>query len=159
MTEQRKSTTRRLPKIRLDKNTGRVQVVGVAEFDVLLNETDALGIVWHGHYLRYFEAARTDLERRLGIDLVKLYNEGFALPVVGTSCRFLSPMRYGDTGFCRAHVAKGHRRLEIAYELQNTKTDTIAATGATIQVAMNRETFELCMDLPESLKRCLEPVL
>jgi acyl-CoA thioester hydrolase len=35
---------------------------------VRFNEVDALHIVWHGHYVNYFEEGRRALGRRLGID-------------------------------------------------------------------------------------------
>ena len=38
------------------------------ELDVPFHHVDALGIVWHGHYPKYFEAAGMALLRKLALD-------------------------------------------------------------------------------------------
>jgi acyl-CoA thioester hydrolase len=58
------------------------------EIRVRFNEADPLGIVWHGHYIRYFEDGREDFGSRFGIGYLDVYNKGFVLPVVNVDCSF-----------------------------------------------------------------------
>ena len=43
---------------------------------VYYSDTDAYGVVWHGTYLRWMEAARVEFCRVLGIDLVSMKENG-----------------------------------------------------------------------------------
>ena len=47
------------------------------EILVRFNEADPLGIVWHGHYIRYFEDGREDFGKSYGIGYLDFYNEWF----------------------------------------------------------------------------------
>jgi acyl-CoA thioester hydrolase len=70
-----------------------------AETEVLVrfNEADPLGIVWHGHYIRYFEDGREDFGKRYGIGYLDFYENGFVIPIVNVDCSFKKSLRYGDT--------------------------------------------------------------
>lgn len=60
-------------------------------------DTDAQGIVYHANYLRFFEQARTESLRALGIKLSTLseeYDVQFA--VVGITVKFRKPARLDD---------------------------------------------------------------
>ena len=44
------------------------------EVVVKFNEADPLGIVWHGHYIRYFEDGRESFGKRYGIAYLDFYH-------------------------------------------------------------------------------------
>ena len=48
----------------------RGAIAAEIEFDVAFHDVDMVGVVWHGHYLRYFENARWALMDRLGYGLM-----------------------------------------------------------------------------------------
>ena len=125
----------------------------VAEVDLLVpfHDVDALGVVWHGNYLRYFEVARTALERRLGVDLTVLRGQGVVCPVVESHCRHLAPLRFGDRACCQAWVAGLDRRLTIAYLLLNRTTKRLSAEGWTVQVAVDAASHLLLPELPDEI--------
>src|SRR5690606_75173 len=66
------------------------------ELEVPFHDVDALRIVWHGHYLKYFEIARTALLRARGLDAGDLVGARYQLVVVESHCRHGAPLRYGD---------------------------------------------------------------
>lgn len=39
-------------------------------------ETDQMGVVYHGHYVVYFEIGRTEAMREIGIDYAELEKQG-----------------------------------------------------------------------------------
>ena len=45
---------------------------------VRFNEVDTLHIVWHGHYVNYFEEARRAFGRRFGIDYTTFIEQRIA---------------------------------------------------------------------------------
>jgi acyl-CoA thioester hydrolase len=63
---------------------------------VIFGDTDAAGIVYYANYLRYFEAARGELMRELGLPYSKLFEEGITMPVIEQWWRYRAPARYDD---------------------------------------------------------------
>lgn len=60
-------------------------------------DTDALGIVYHANYLRYFELARTEALRQRGIELPSLLSEyGIQFAVVQADIKYHKPARLND---------------------------------------------------------------
>ena len=74
---------------------------------VYLEDTDALGIVYHANYLKYFERARTDYLELHGAGLKGAQDRGFRFVVHGLSIQFHRPAVLGD-------------RLEIATIIRQT---------------------------------------
>lgn len=68
----------------------------VATARVLYADTDKMGIVYHGSYLRYLEMARVEFIRQTGVPYVELEDEGLALPLTELAVRYLAPGRYDD---------------------------------------------------------------
>jgi acyl-CoA thioester hydrolase len=107
---------------------------------VRFNEADPLGIVWHGHYIRYFEDGREDFGNQYGIGYLDFYKNGFVIPVVNVDCSFKKPLRYGDsviveTSFIPCVAAK----IQFSYRLFNKKTQELVATGSSVQVFLDKE--------------------
>jgi acyl-CoA thioester hydrolase len=59
-------------------------------------DTDAMGIVYHTNYIRWFEIGRTELFRDLGILYGEVEKAGFNLPLTQVFCHYLLPARYDD---------------------------------------------------------------
>ena len=67
------------------------------ELEVKFSEADPLGIVWHGHYIRYFEDGREAFGKKYGIGYLAFYKQGFVIPVVNVQCNYKRSLRYGDS--------------------------------------------------------------
>lgn len=61
---------------------------------VIYADTDAMGIVYHTNYIRWFEMGRNELMRQLGIAYSELEKLGLNLPLTKVSCHFLAPAKY-----------------------------------------------------------------
>ena len=55
---------------------------------VRYNETDQMGVVYHGNYASYFEVARTEWLRNLGVTYKEMEENGTMLPVISLSLNF-----------------------------------------------------------------------
>ena len=53
-------------------------VAAEIEFDVAFHDVDLVGVVWHGHYLKYLENARWALMDRLGFGFQRMVDSGYA---------------------------------------------------------------------------------
>jgi acyl-CoA thioester hydrolase len=116
---------------------------------VRFNEADPLGIVWHGHYVRYFEDGREAFGIRHGIGYLDFYNNGLVVPVVSIQCDYKRSLRYGDrviveTQFNPCEAAK----LHFSYRLYNAKNNELVATGSSVQVFLDRESSTLQLTNP-----------
>ncbi len=102
---------------------------------VRFHEVDSYGVVWHGHYISWFEVGRNDLTERFGMGPFQL-KEGFLLaPVVELTCQFKSPARFGNlllvqTTMERTEVAK----LIFHYRVVHQDRVKVLATGSTTHV-------------------------
>lgn len=64
---------------------------------VRYSETDQMGFVYYGHYAAYFEVARVEAIRALGLRYASLETEhGILMPVMNMQVRFLRPAAYDD---------------------------------------------------------------
>ena len=57
-------------------------------------ETDQMGVVYHGNYLAYFEAARGDMIRDFGLSYGDLEAAGIIMPVTEARLKYLRPVKY-----------------------------------------------------------------
>lgn len=85
---------------------------------VRYGETDAMGVVYHSNYFRYFEVGRSTTFRSLGYSYRRFETEGFMLPVTHCDCSFAQPARYDDVLWIETTIAnfKG-ARLKLNYRI------------------------------------------
>ena len=60
---------------------------------VRFNETDPLGIVWHGYYINYFEDGREAFGRQHGISYLDGFDSGYTTPIVKSVCEHKFSLR------------------------------------------------------------------
>jgi acyl-CoA thioester hydrolase len=61
---------------------------------VIYADTDAMGIVYHTNYIRWFEIGRNELMRQLGVAYTELEDLGLNLPLTKVSCHYMIPAKY-----------------------------------------------------------------
>jgi acyl-CoA thioester hydrolase len=123
------------------------------EHEVPFHDVDALRVVWHGHYFKYFELARTRLLRSVGLDGGELAGGRFQFVVIDSRCRHGGPLRYGDRMRVSAWFGDLHRRIHIGYEIWNLTLDRRAARGHTMLATLDREGGLLFETPPEVLRK------
>lgn len=124
----------------------------IHQISVRFNEVDSLGIVWHGHYISYFEEAREDFGKQFGISYLDIKKEGYAVPIVKTATEHLLPLKYGDvmtveTTFANSRAAK----IIFNYTIKN-ELGEIVCKGETIQVFTSIESGEMMLINPDFFK-------
>jgi acyl-CoA thioester hydrolase len=118
------------------------------EISVRFNEADPLGIVWHGHYVRYFEDGRESFGKRYGFSYLDCYAHGLAIPVVSIKCDYKKALRYGDTVTVETtFVSKKAAKIFFEYRVVNSKGELVAS-GSTVQVFVEVKTFQLQLTNP-----------
>lgn len=102
-------------------------------------ETDAAGVVYYGVYLTYFEVARVELLRALGLPVTEVEARGVILPVVEARLKYLRPARLDDLLDVTLWVdSVGPASFGFRYEV--TRDGLLLVTGLTRLAVCERET-------------------
>jgi acyl-CoA thioester hydrolase len=101
-------------------------------------ETDMMGIVYHANYLPWFEVGRTTLLKEIGVPYRTLEQEGFRLPVLEVSAKYIKPAVYDDTLDILTTLAERPLlRIRLDYEVR--RDGELLATGGTVHAFVDRE--------------------
>lgn len=99
-------------------------------YRVRYSDTDKMGVVYHGNYLRLFEIGRTEMLRSIGLPYAELESKGYMLPVLESYASYTTPAVYDDELIIATSFAPEYgARMTIEYSI--SKSDTIIATGWT----------------------------
>jgi acyl-CoA thioester hydrolase len=101
-------------------------------------ETDMMGIVYHANYLPWFEVGRTTLLKEIGVPYKRLEEEGFRLPVLEVSAKYLRPAVYDDTVDVISTVRE-RPLLKIRIEYEVRRGEEVLATGSTLHAFVDRQ--------------------
>jgi len=117
-------------------------------------EVDAYGVVWHGHYVGWFEVGRNDLTQRYKMGPLQLKEMNLLAPVVELDCQFKLPASFGasliiQTTMQRTEVAK----LIFHYRVLDQGNRKVLATGSTTHVLTDLQGSLLYRVPPEVLER------
>ncbi len=95
-------------------------------------ETDAMGVVYYGNYLTYFEVARVEYLRAAGIDYRSLEDAKMTGAVVESHVRYHAPALFDDElSLWTRCVSMGKVRFRIEYEVWRADDRTLVASGYT----------------------------
>lgn len=119
------------------------------EVPVRFSEVDALGIVWHGHYVKFFEDGREAFGKKYGLSYLDVYQHKFATPLVNLQVDYKKTIKYGDaviieTTFIDSPAAK----IVFQYKIYRVSDNELVATGESTQVFINMN-HELLIVVPD----------
>lgn len=107
-------------------------------------ETDMMGIVHHSIYPVWYEAARTDFIKHLGMTYSEMENMGVMLPLVELTSKYIGTAKYEDELDVAVKVQKlTPARIEFYYEVYNKKNDKLLNTGTTTHAWVRSEDFSV----------------
>jgi len=107
------------------------------EIRVRFNETDSLGIVWHGHYITYFEDGREAFGRKHGLAYLDVFANGFTTPIVKTTLEHKLSLRYGDVARIETKIVDTPAaKMIFKFTIYNIKNEVVC-TGETVQVFLD----------------------
>ena len=95
---------------------------------VYIEDTDAGGIVYYVNYFKYFERARTELIRSMGVDKTAVMEDGSVFVVTSASIDYLLPARLDDEIVARATVIDAGG-ASIVFEQDVVRGSEILARG------------------------------
>lgn len=119
-------------------------------------ETDQMGVVYHSNYFPYFEVARVESFRQLGMSYAEIEKMEVIMPVVDVHARYLRPALYDDLLTIKTSLKELplHHKVEFHHEVFNEKEELLCV-GKIILYFMEKETMKRT-NMPEALKKTLE---
>jgi acyl-CoA thioester hydrolase len=123
---------------------------------VRFSEVDSLRIVWHGHFLKYFEDGRWAFGQLYGISYMDLLEAGLLVPVVHASCEHFEPARFGDELIVTTRLYEQESaKIFYYYEVSRASDGSFLAAGRTIQAFLDQE-LNLILTLPDYMRSFYE---
>ena len=93
---------------------------------VRYGETDRMGYAYYGHFAEYFEVARVEALRALGINYKDVEDSGIILPVYTFSVKFFKPAYYDDMLTIKTTIKEIQQaRIYFEYETYNEKKELL----------------------------------
>jgi acyl-CoA thioester hydrolase len=128
-------------------------------FEVRFPEVDSYGVVWHGHYVQYFEVARNGLCAAFGLTPADALAHGYKVPITKVTMELKRPARLDDRLVVTARLVPAETaKLVMEYEIRRETTGELLATGSTEQVILD-PSGQLLLTFPAPVKTLVARVL
>ncbi len=106
---------------------------------VLYGDTDQMGIVYYANYLRFFEGARNEWIRNLGLTYREIEERGIMLPVYEAGIQYLKPAKYDDVVTIPVVVTHTRVKIRFDYKVHREADDAPLAVGPTVHACVGRD--------------------
>jgi len=107
---------------------------------VIYADTDAMGIVYHTNYIKWFEIGRSEILRDLGIPYAQIERLGYSWPVTELSCRYLSPARYDELVVVETSILEVKRAsIKFTYLIWDERQAKVLVEGDSVHACINKE--------------------
>ncbi len=133
------------------------QLSAEIDIEIRFSETDAMGVVWHGNYVKFFEDGREAFGKQHGIPYLTVAAQGYFVPVVKLEVDYKSSVFYGARlRVVTRYIPSKAAKVVFEYTILNAGNGEIVATGKTVQVFIDQEKRELQLIAPEFYRRWKE---
>ena len=107
---------------------------------VIYADTDALGIVYHTNYIKWFEVGRGELLRELGIPYSQIENMGYYLPLTEVNCHYLCPARYDQIVLIETQIIFVKRAsIKFRFLIWDEKQEKTLVEGESVHACINKQ--------------------
>ena len=115
-----------------------------------------MGVVYYANYFTWFEVARTEQFRSIGVSYKKLEEEGVYMMVAAASCEYKAPAKYDETVSIETWVSE-LRNTSMKFSYKVCVDDKLVATGESTHVLTNRSHRPI--RIPEKIREKLAHVM
>lgn len=123
---------------------------------VRYGETDQMGYAYYGFYAMYYEVARVESLRQLGLTYRELEAMGVILPVLENKSKFIAPALYDDLLRIVTTIReKPGVRIKFEYEIFN-EHDKLIHQGETMLVFIDKKSNKPCRP-PQAMEKIMAP--
>ena len=117
-------------------------------------ETDQMGYVYYGNYATYYEVARVEALRKLGLSYKELEEKGVMMPVLENRSKFLLPGKYDELLTVKVTIPKMPAvKIIFQYDIYN-ENDHLIHEGETTLAFINMQSGRP-VRMPEEMQKLL----
>lgn len=107
-------------------------------------ETDQMGYVYYGNYATYYEVARVEALRLIGLSYKLFEDNGIMMPVLDLQCKYHKPAKYDDLLTIKTTIKELPAvRIEFFYAVYN-ELGVLLNEGETTLVCIDMKTGRPC---------------
>ncbi|TVQ11637.1 MAG: acyl-CoA thioesterase [Bacteroidetes bacterium] len=118
--------------------------VSETKIRVRYSETDKMGYVYYGNYPEYYEVARAEAMRELGMTYREMEDKGVMMPIASMQIKYLRPAFYDDLLTIRTIIKElPASRMHFYYQVYNEQ-QKLLNTGETVLAFVNMKTGRPC---------------
>lgn len=116
--------------------SNKKELVSTNEVAVRFSEVDAMGVVWHGNYIKYLEDGRDAFGQQFDLDFVRIYcTEGYLSPLVNVNVDYKRPLKLGDKAIVEStFVETQAAKVIFRFKIFRHGTGELVTTAETTQV-------------------------
>jgi acyl-CoA thioester hydrolase len=115
-------------------------VNNLTQIRVIYADTDAMGIVYHTNYFKWFEVGRNELMRQMGLHYSGVENKGYHLPLTIAHCHYLLPAKYDDVLVIETQIDYIKRAtVKFNSNIWDEHKEKLLVDGYTIHACTNGE--------------------
>ena len=119
-------------------------MVTIVAHKVNFYDTDAMAVVHHSNYIRWFEIGRVEFLRQAGITLTELMDDGYVFPITEVSAKYMNSGYFDDELIIETTpVALTKAKMAFSYRVLRACDDTVLVTGFTQNVFTSRATGKI----------------
>ncbi len=120
-----------------------------SEFDIPFFDVDSMNVMWHGHYVKYFEMARCAFLEEIGFTYEDMKNLGFVWPIVALNIKYVKPAMFRQKVRVELAVLEYETSFRLEYQIFDVKTGERLTKADTTQVVVDITTGELQFQAPK----------
>lgn len=84
-------------------------------------ETDQMGIIHHSVYPVWYEVARTDFIKKVGMTYTQMEKQGLMLPLIELGCKYMMPAKYEDELIIECYIEEFKAsKIKFIYEVYSS---------------------------------------
>ena len=129
------------------------------EFKVEFYDVDAMGVVWHGNYVKYMELGRCALLDKIGYGYNEMKESNYAFPVASLKLKYIKPLMFKQTAIIKSVLVEYENRIKIEYFIYDKESGELVTKGESIQMALNMKTLTSCFQCPDCFIKKVEALL
>lgn len=127
-------------------------IENIQEIRILYSDTDAYGVVWHGAYVKWFEAGRVYFMEQLGFDIKKLEADNVLFPVVDLNIRYKSSAKLNENIVIKTSIEElKPMSIKFLHKVFNKETNELRIIANSKIVAINAQSGKLYREMPANI--------
>lgn len=110
------------------------------EFRVMYADTDQMGVMHHGSYVKYLEVARTELMRSCGMPYNEMEKAGVMSPILDLNIKYIKPAKYDEVLQVQTWISK-IKGSRIVFDYSIFREDVLLTKASTTLVFLDAKTM------------------